>query len=280
MSRLLNRNVEILCAGRKFTSPLKITFTINFSSEDIIVYDDGGKNVPDQSDVSIFNLNDDSTNLFTSGQGIKLSAGYGDDIGTILDGVIKRSNTSHSGVDTELKLQVINVTGQYYHKQINKTYAPGSTSEFIIRDILAGVGIIPDILQLGENQTYQFGFNACGRIVDLLCQLCSDSDSRIITKNASINIVPQFNGAELMAKADAVWDVNAKTGLLDIQPIDKTDTPAKYTIKTLLNNSFAPYTVVNVDSTMFTGKALICDGKHESEGNEGNFISECEIMPL
>lgn len=280
MSKLLNRYTEILCAGRKFTSPLKISFTINFSSEDIIVYGSGGQNVPDESDVSIFNLNNDSINLFTSGQGITLSAGYGNDIGTILDGVVERANCSHDGVDTELKLKVINVTDQYYYKPVNKTYGAGVTTEFIMRDILAGVGIIPDVFQLGENQTYQFGFNACGKVVELLTQLCSDSDSRIITKNASINIVPQYNGAELMAKADAVWTVNAKTGLLDIQPIDKDDTPAKYTIKTLLNNSFAPYTVIDVDSRMFTGRALICDGKHTSEGNEGNFITESEIMPL
>jgi hypothetical protein len=284
MSQLLNRKIEVLCNGRKWTYPdLNITFTVSFTSESIVVYNTGTNNsIPDESDVSIFNLSDDSINKFTSGQSIILNAGYEDNIGTILDGVIENAalDRSSSVVDRELKIKVIEATSQYYYKKISKTYAANSTSESIIRDVLGSVGITPNVLVLSDPQTYQLGFNAQGTILEVIKRLVNDSNSRIITRDSSINIVPAWDGKNYLGDNDIGYIVSADTGLISIAPINDNTTPAKWDVKILLNHAVSVYSILQIKSQVFNGMAIVCDGSHSCDGPTGTFITEVQVMPL
>jgi hypothetical protein len=284
MSQLLNRKIEVLCNGRKWTYPdLNITFTVPFTSESIVVYNTGTNNsIPDESDISIFNLSDDSINKFTSGQSIILNAGYEDNIGTILDGVIENAtlDRSSSVVDRELKIKVIEATSQYYYKKISKTYAANSTSESIIRDVLASVGITPNVLVLSDPQTYQLGFNAQGTTLEVIKRLVNDSNSRIITRDSSINIVPAWAGKNYLGDNDIGYIVSADTGLISITPINDNTTPAKWDVKMLLNHAVSVYSILQIKSQVFNGMAIVCDGSHSCDGPTGTFITEVQVMPL
>lgn len=261
-----NRKVEVISNEREWTFPeLNMTFTVNFDSDTI----------PDETDISIFNLSDDSIANIKSGQDIIINAGYNKDLGTILEGVIQYASLEQNGVDRELKIHAINVTDQYMSTNINYTYWRGTDSEHIIRDVLGYVGIIPSVLNLASPQVYQLGFNANGKIIDVIRRLADDADSKVIIKNSGIFIVPDYSGDE-----DVIWELSAKTGLIDIKPIDDTSTPAKYKIKMLLNHAIEPYSLIQIDSSTFQGKAVVSDGKHESGGFGGDFITEVNVIPI
>jgi hypothetical protein len=285
MSQLLNRKIEVLCNGRKWIYPdLNITFTVPFTSGSIVVYNTpgGSNNIPDESDISIFNLSDDSINKFISGQSLILNAGYGDSIGTILNGVVENAilDRSSSVVDRELKIKVIEATSQYYYKKISKTYAANSTSKSIIRDVLGSVGIIPNVLVLSDPQVYQLGFNAQGTILEVIKRLVNDSNSRIITRDSSISIVPAWDGRNYLGDNDIGYVVSADTGLISITPINDNTTPAKWDVKMLLNHAVSVYSIIQIKSQVFNGMAIVCDGSHSCDGPTGTFITEVQVMPL
>jgi hypothetical protein len=266
MSKLFGRKIETIINNREWSYPgLEISFNIKFDSDSI----------PDEADISIFNLSDDSIANINSGNNIIVNAGYGNDIGTILDGVIKTANLVRQGVDRELQIKALNVTNQYLNTSLSYTYGNGVTSEHLIRDLLGYIGIIPNIVNLASPQKYQLGFNANGKILDLIKRVADDADSRVIIRNSSISIVPDYSGDE-----DVAFILNANTGLLSIEPLDKTDTPAKYKVRMLLNHAVAPYTILQIDSLTFNGMALVVEGNHAGSGSNGDFITECEVMPL
>ena len=261
-----NRRIEILSGGREWIFPtLNMTFTINFDSDTI----------PDETDLSIFNLSDDSIANIKSGQDLVINAGYGTDLGNVFAGVIQYASLEQNGVDRELKIHAINVSDNYLSTTINYTYGAGVTSEHLIRDILGYVGIIPNVVNLASPQTYQLGFCANGKIIDIVRRIANDADSKVINRNGSLYIVADYSGAE-----DIEWQANAKNGLVDIKPIDDASTPAKYTIKTLLNHAIQPYVLFNIDSTTFQGTAIAMEGSHVCGGLSGDFYTETKIIPI
>lgn len=260
------RNVEILIDEREWTFPKQnITFTVNFDSDTI----------PDTTDISIFNLSDDSINNIVSGLGIVMNAGYNSDMGTILEGVIKSASLERNGVDRELKLSCINVSNDYLNANITYMYGAGSTSEHMIRDVLGTVGIIPSVVNLASPQAYWSGFYANGPVINVIRRLADDADSKVINRNGDIMIVPDYGGDE-----DVIWTLDAAHGLMDIKPIDEDGNPAKYQVKMLLNHAIQPYALLNIDSDTFQGKAVVMEGTHTSGGFGGDFTTECKVIPL
>lgn len=266
MSVLFRRKIETIVNDRIWRYPgLEISFDVKFDSD----------SVPDEADIIIYNLSDDSIANIKIGHNIIVNAGYGDDIGTILDGVISSADLERQGVDREFKIKALNVTGQYLNISVSKAYCTGSDSEYIIRDLLGTVGIIPNVVSLASPQSYQFGYTATGKVLDLVKKFADDADSKVVIRNSSISILPDYIGDE-----DTAFLVSADTGLISIDPIDKTDSPAKYKVKMLLNHAVAPYVILNIDSLTFSGLALVIEGNHSGSGSGGDYITECEIMPL
>lgn len=266
MNELFGRQIGTIINNVEWSYPgLEMSFNVKFDSDSI----------PDEADVSIFNLSDDSIANIKSGQNIIVNAGYGDDIGTILDGVIESANLVRQGVDRELQIKALNVTTQYFNTTINKTYAAGVDSEYLLRDILGSIGIIPNTVNLASPQVYQLGFNANGKVLNLIKRIADDADSKVIIRNSSISIMPDYKGDE-----DLAIVLSADTGLISIEPIDKSDTPAKYKVKMLLHHEIAPYAILQIDSLTFSGMALVVEGNHSGSGSSGDFITECEVLPL
>ena len=265
MSNIWLRNIQIITGGRKFNYPdLDITFTTNFDSD----------TVPDESDISIYNLTDSTIANIKKGQQITLAAGYGRDVGTILDGVISDATLVKNDTDRELQIKALNVTSDYLNHTINYTYGKGSGSEHIIRDVLGYIGIIPNEVSLHNPITYYHGFAANGKIKDVVNRLARDAGGKVIIRNSSITIVDNNSKGDW----DTAWLLNSKTGLIDISPIDDTNTIAKYKITTFLNHAIAPYTVLKIQSLTFNGMALVIDGSHKAD--DSNFETEANILPL
>lgn len=260
MSNSFMQNTELIVGTRKWNSPpLDIGFDVKFDSDTI----------PDESEISIFNLSQDSINNIKKGLNITINAGYGDDIGTILSGVITGVETSQNGVDKETKIKALNVTSQYLGRWIHKVYKAGTTADFIIKDLLGIVGIKPNQLTLQENVSYKRGFNATGKLKEVVNTIVRQCKSRLIIRNSAIIITTKDNGI------DEGFLLNKKTGLMSVDVLDKSDSVATHKLEMLLNHAVNPYTILKVESDKLNGMALVVEGEHKSD-----FTTEVEVRVI
>ncbi|NEZ48024.1 hypothetical protein FDF74_12670 [Clostridium niameyense] len=260
-NELFGRKIEVYVGTRKWTSPeLDIEFKTEFDTTPI----------PNEAECSLYNLAPNSREWFSKGRGLILNAGYGNNIGTIFDGVIAGSETKRDGVDIETTVKLIDVKGNYLNNRIGYTYGRGATSEYLIRNVLdcAG-GMKPNILNLGRNLTYPRGFAAYGKILDVVKRLVKEADSKLIIHNSSISIMPNRNGIE------TGFLLNSKTGLISVDKIDKPDNISTHKIKMLLNHAIAPYSLLQIESDQLNGTVLVISGKHDS-----SFTTEVEVRTL
>lgn len=261
MSILFKRKIEVIAGNRKFTFPeLYIGFKVNFDTD----------SVPDEATIDIYNLNDDSIANFYKGQPIIINAGYGNDIGTIHEGVISNLERLPEGVDAKIEITSYNVTSEYLNTTVNKSYGPGTTASFIIADLASSLGIRLNILSVRNEVTYERGYYASGKFQDVLNQLVDDTESDLIIKNSSINIIPGWDDYS------AGYLVSAETGLLKVDPIHEATSPYKYKIKTILNHGIEPYGFIDLQSMTVSGRMLVGEGTHDSS----DFTTEFKVVPI
>lgn len=260
MSNSFMRNVEVIIGTRKWNNPpLDIDFSVKFDTDSI----------PDEAEISIFNLNQDSITNIKRGMNITVNAGYGVDVGVILNGVITDVETNITGADKETKIKALNVTNQYINRQIHKVYKAGTVASFIIKDLLGIVGIKPNQLSLQEDIVYKRGFNATGKIKDVVNTIVRQCKSRLIIRNTAIIITTKDKGIE------EGFVLNSKTGLLSIEKIDKSDSVATHKVSMLLNHAINPYTILKIESSKLNGLVLVIQGEHKAD-----FTTDVEVRVL
>ena len=260
MSNLFMRNTEVIIGTRKWNSPpLDIEFNVKFDTDSI----------PNEAECTIYNLSQDSINNIKKGLNITINAGYGGDIGTILNGVVTDVKTERSGLDIATKIKALNVTGQYLNRWVHKVYKAGTTADFIIKDLLMIVGIKPNQLSLQENVVYKRGFNATGKIKDVVNTIVRQCKSRLIIRNTAIIITTKDKGI------DEGFLLNKKTGLINVEVLDKSDSVATHSVEMLLNHAINPYTILKVESSKLNGMVLVIEGEHSSD-----FTTKCEVRVL
>lgn len=260
MSNFFMRNIELIVGTRKWNSPpLDIEFNVKFDTDSI----------PDEAEVSIFNLSQDSITNIKKGMNITVNAGYGVDIGTILNGVIASVETNRNGNDIETRIKALNVTGQYLNREIHKVYKSNTTASFIIKDLLGIVGVKPNQLSLQEDIVYKRGFNATGKVKDVVNAIARQCKSRLIIRNTAIIITTKDKGI------DEGFILNSKTGLQNVQVIEKADSVSTHKVSMLLNHAINPYTILKIESPKLNGMVLVTQGDHKS-----NFTTEVEVRVL
>lgn len=260
-NELWGRKIEVIIRNKVLTYPeLYIEFETNFDTEPI----------PDLGEVNIYNLSDNTLAEITLGDGIIVNAGYNDDIGSIFHGVISEIETTNEGVDTVTKIKMINVTQQYLNRYINFAYGAGANTKYLIRDMLdyAG-GLKPNINNPTNNITYPRGFQATGKIKDVLTRVVEESGSRWLIHGSSISVIPKETGY-----TQGVY-LDAKSGLMSVEKLEKQDGVSTHKIEMMLNHAIAPYSLLEVHAKNLDGVVMVVKGKHKSD-----FTTELEVRTL
>jgi hypothetical protein len=262
-AELFRRKVEVLTPGRIFTFPeLYLEFTAKFDSD----------NIPDEVTCDLYNLNDDSMASIQRGQSITINAGYGNDIGSVCEGVITDVTSSRSELDRVLHIKALNITNQYLGMKVNKSYAAGTSATFIMKDLASLLGLKFDILSVKQDVTYPRGYYANGTFQDVIADLVDDCNSLFIVTGPSLTIIPGWSGHTYGFAMDAAH------GLISVEPLDRSDTPAKYKLTCLFTHGIEPYTFLDLKSELVSGRMLVAEGQHSLNGSD--FTTECEVIPI
>ncbi len=247
MSDFFNRKAELIIGNSKWTYPeLEIGYDISFDADPEI----------DISTISISNLSASSMASISRGQPIILNAGYGNDLGSIMSGVISSVASEKSRTTKKLNIKCINVNNQYLNSSVYKSYKSNVKASFILSDMSNLTGVKLNKVELAQDTIYKRGFVAKGKVSDIYKRIASDCKSQLLIKNTIIEIIKPSHGYETGYK------LTSDTGLIGVEKIDNSENQANYKVTMFLNHDISTKSLLQIDSNLFKGIAMVVKGSH------------------
>lgn len=268
------RDIEVLAGGKKFESlgknGLDIDLDINFSD---------GKD-PDVSEVTIYNLSDDSINQIKKDGYCIVNAGYKKlgNKGNILSGDIEEVTTTWQGLDKETKIKVTDGGKKWRKAKISKTYKENTKASTIMRDVINIMGYEIVELEPKNDKVYKLGKTVNGFCSDILKMLVKDTESKMFVNKNRITIRDQEKGTK------TGFVLSPETGLVGSPTLNKDDTGDKssdvstdkekkenkeekktWEVTCLLNPKIETDSIIQVKSKVLNGTFRVIKGKHTKD---------------
>ena len=268
------RDIEVLAGGKKFESlgknGLDIDLDINFSD---------GKD-PDVSEVTIYNLSDDSINQIKKDDYCIVNAGYKHmgNKGNVLSGDIEEVTTTWQGLDKETKIKVTDGGKKWRKAKISKTYKENTKASVIMRDVINIMGYEIVELKPKNDKVYKLGKTVNGFCSDILKMLVKDTESKMFVNKNRIIIRDQEKGTQ------TGFVLSPETGLIGSPTLNKDDTGDKssdvstdkekkenkeekktWEVTCLLNPKIETDSIIQVKSKVLNGTFRVIKGKHTKD---------------
>lgn len=268
------RDIEVLAGGKKFESlgknGLDIDLDINFSD---------GKD-PDVSEVTIYNLSDDSINQIKKDGYCIVNAGYKHmgNKGNVLSGDIEEVTTTWQGLDKETKIKVTDGGKKWRKAKISKTYKENTKASTIMRDCINIMGYEIVELEPKNDKVYKLGKTVNGFCSDILKMLVKDTESKMFVNKNRIYIRKQEKGTQ------TGFVLSPETGLVGSPTLNKDDTGDKdgevltdkgkkekkeekktWEVTCLLNPKIETDSIIQVKSKVLNGTFRVIKGKHTKD---------------
>lgn len=265
---LFNRIIDLKMGDLEFENSninnpkgFDISFRIPFEAED----------EPDVSEISIYNLKDETINSIRSKGYVILNAGYEGQVGNLLSGKIEHIDTIRRGLDKETRITVTDGGIEFRNSQINKTYKEDVNIKYIMNELALTAGFEVGEIDPVNNITFPLGKSVNGYIEPILKELAKSSGSKMYIKNNRIFIRDKDKGTE------TGFVLDSGSGLLDspeIQREEKEDGQEvlKYRVKCYLNHNINKDSIVKVVSKDFQGFLRVESGEHSGDSFETSFI--------
>lgn len=260
MTEFWFRKIEVTTAGLRLTFPeTEIRFRVTFDETDD----------PTFAIIELFNLRRETENKIQVGEALILSAGYQQEIGTLIAGEITHVYTREDGVDRVCEVEVVDATHLFLSQTISRAYVENSRLSFIIRDILETTGLEIGQVSLPKTVIYPQGRVVEGRVKEVLQQLIADGDAKMNIVNGSVFVVPKNYGETVGAF------LSADSGLIRSPArIDSED--AEWEVECLLNYRIREGAYIQIESQTASGTYRVVSGYHDSAGDR--HVTKVEVV--
>lgn len=244
-----------------------------FRSEDLhiefdVPFDDN--TTPNESNIRIYNLTDDSINRIEHNQQLTLMTGYEGDVGMLLQGRVSYVSTRKVGPDKVTTIYVIDGPDLTGVKIERKAYANGTRASQILNDLIPLLGLPVAAFRLPSDKVYDEGYSISGQIVDNLSQIARDCGAAFYTHRGNLYIRSLSDGD------DARFVLRPDSGLLDSPEFFFDDDAKGYNIRCLLQHRITTASIIDMESRYVKGRFRARRGRHIC--NEAEFITEAEVV--
>lgn len=252
-----NRVIELRVGEKEFTNrDIDIDFMYYF--------DDAIEN--NVSEINLWNVNDDTVNSIKKGTPIILNAGYENDIGVILIGLVGDFEINYYSVDKELKLYVSDGYS-LWGVNIKKTYE-NMKADRIITDLLNTIGLKIGKVEVTNNISYK-KLILNNTAENALNQIAKDTNSKFYIQNGRGYFV-----ARDYADNNIVL-LNKDSGLLGSPTRTLIDEKIGWKVNCLLEHRIVVGSYIQVESKTANGNFRVIKGSHNSD-----FTTEMEVLPI
>lgn len=277
------RDIDVLAGGKKFQSlgenALEIDFDISFND----------KEEPDVSEVTIYNLSEDSINEIKKQGYCIVNAGYREmgNKACVVSGDIEDVTTDWEGLDKVTKIKVSDGGKEWRQAKLNKTYAEGTKASLIMQDLCGVLGYEVVEINPKEDITYKLGKTIKGYCSDNLKRLVKDTKSKMYINKKRITIRDEKKGN------DIGFLLNTETGLVGNPSLNKDDSEDKtdlresekekkknkeekktWKVTCLLNAKIETDSIIKIESKTCNGQFRVVSGKHTKDFNTELVVEE------
>ena len=277
------KDIDVLAGGKKFESlgdnALEIDFDISFND----------KEEPDVSEVTIYNLSEDSINEIKKQGYCIVNAGYREmgNKACVVSGDIEDVTTDWEGLDKVIKIKVSDGGKEWRQAKLNKTYAEGTKASLIMQDLCGVLGYEVVEIKPKEDITYKLGKTIKGYCSDNLKKLVKDTKSKMYINKKRITIRDEKKGN------DIGFLLNSETGLVGNPTLNKDDSGDKTDLRNsekkkkknkeekktwkvicLLNAKIETDSIIKIESKTCNGQFRVVSGKHTKDFNTELVVEE------
>lgn len=277
------RDIDVLAGGKKFQSlgenALEIDFDIPFND----------KEEPDVSEVTIYNLSEDSINEIKKQGYCIVNAGYREmgNKACVVSGDIEDVTTDWEGLDKVAKIKVSDGGKEWRQAKLNKTYAEGTKASLIMQDLCGVLGYEVVEIKPKEDITYKLGKTIKGYCSDNLKRLVKDTKSKMYINKKRITIRDEKKGN------DIGFLLNTESGLVGNPTLNKDDSEDKtdlresekekkknkeekktWKVTCLLNAKIETDSIIKIESKTCNGQFRVVSGKHTKDFNTELVVEE------
>ncbi|QTL96567.1 hypothetical protein GM661_00570 [Iocasia frigidifontis] len=217
----------------------------------------------------IYNLSQNTINMFEKDKNVRLKAGYDGDIGVLLPGVIVSYSTRYTDIDRETELILGDNTDAWLNAVVNKTWSSGQRAQSIASDI---INLLPFGLggfEVSKNVRYEKGKTFSTTCKAALEELAADLNAKIHVSRGSIYFRDPERGTQ------QIVNLNSNTGLISSPEKGTKDGKTIYDVRSLLNYRIWADSIVRIESKTINGLYRVIDGQHVLSGDD--FLTEMEV---
>ncbi|MDG0873925.1 hypothetical protein L5D93_16380 [Paenibacillus thiaminolyticus] len=264
MEYLYNRGCEILIGGYRFTYG-------DLTMQVIADFDDGKE--PSESTVEIYNLSKHTLANIRTGMRVIVNAGYGKDLGTVLQGRIVEVRTKREQTERITTIQVKDdVTVSIY--EMAHTYRPGTKASEIIHDLLTRAQIPHGPVDLESDYAYMKGFIMKGDPVDAIRRAASACKTGVCTRQGKLYFQAQGKGGG----GGSIVRLSPKSGLIGSPQSYEENKEAGVRATSLLNYRLHAGAQIRLVSEEFEGVYKVKRGKHTVSAEQ--FLTEVDLVKI
>lgn len=269
-----NRVVELSIAD-VLIKDLRITFDIKKSVS-------SSANI---GKINIYNLRDETTKkIIESNSTVILRAGYEDEGGAknIFFGNIISALDSFKGTERILEVEALDGIQEIKDKTFSRGYKQGTGIKQIFNDLTAVIGLPARNTASLSSIQYTNGFSASGYALDILERvLAYDGKSYTIQNNELVILAPNETYTStglVLSKETGLIDTPQE--LRDSSDVSSTESPQKWSFKSLLYPDLIPGGVVSLQSEKINGVFKLESTNFKGDNFGNDFLVMCEAREL
>jgi hypothetical protein len=257
------RVIEFLTANMSFSSD-------RFAIDGRVPFDNDM--LPNESEVRIYNLSDQTLTKIKRGNVAMVNAGYKGDIGMIMLGWISRVVTRWEGVDKITTINILDSEDLSKRQVKEAAYAKGTLASYIIRDLARVIGMPIAQMELHKDVKYNDGYTVKGKATDLIADIAKECETSAFINRGKLYIrnLRRIAGSDLFA-------LSKKTGLIGSPSTFEDAGTTGYNVKSQLQYRITTASGIDLTSSLFTGRLYVRKGTHIFS-RDGDFTTEVEAV--
>ena len=237
--------------------------TINSETLDIdfvIPFDDDME--PNEADIIVYNLSDNTIEHIKKGAEISVEAGYKGDTGVIFKGFISKIKTTYEGADKVTNIKAMDDIKD--HAIESMSFAAGTKASDILRNLIDKTGIPVAVFQPRRDHTYKDSQTVDGDLMQNIGRFAAVCGISVYVSKGEIY-------ARYIKEGDNLnFEVSVDTGMIgspspyeeEITAEDYTDIVNGYDVEMLLQHRMSTGAIVKLKSKRANGTYRVCSGKH------------------
>ena len=223
---------------------------------------------PNEAEVIIYNLSDNTIKHLKKGAAISIEAGYKGDTGVIFDGFISKIKTAYTGADKATTVRALADIKD--HTVESLSFAKGTKASYILKKLIDKTGLPVAVFNIRRDHTYKDSQTVDGELMENIKKYASVCGISVYVSKGKIyaRYIKEGDNLSFIVSADTGMIGSPQAYEEEVSAEDFKDTVSGYEVEMLLQHRIAAGAIVELKSRMANGTYRVCSGVHRFSPDE------------